>query len=188
MACHYMDLAFWALKLRSPRTIEAEGPPVSKETTPAWLVVHYEYDARGSLPPVKVTWYDGGKQPALVAEGKALPWKNAVLFVGEKGMLQADYQKHKLLPEKDFQGFVAPAPSIPNSIGHHNEWILACKTGSATTCNFDYAGALSEAVLLGNVAYRAGQKLEWDSAALAAKNCKEAMKYIHPKFRRGWGV
>ena len=188
MACHYMDLAFWALKLRAPLTVEAEGPPVSKETTPAWLIVHYEYEAREKLPPVKVTWYDGGKQPDLVKDGKALTWPNAVLFVGEKGMLQADYQKHRLLPEKDFAGFQPPSPFIPNSIGHHNEWIQACKTGSPTTCNFDYSGALSEAVLLGNVAYRAGKKIEWDSTGLRAKNARDAMKYVHPELRKGWGV
>ena len=85
-----------------------------------------------------------------------------MLFVGEKGMLLADYGKHKLLPEDQFAGFKPPEPTIPDSIGHHAEWIQACKTGEPTTCNFDYSGTLTEAVLLGNVAYRVGKKLEWD--------------------------
>jgi predicted dehydrogenase len=188
MGCHYMDLAFWSLKLRHPLTIEAEGPAVKKETTPGWLIVHYEYEAREGMPPVKVTWYDGGKQPALVTEGKVPPWKNGVLFVGEKGMLVADYNQYKLLPESDFAGFVSLQQKIPNSIGHYNEWIRACKSGSPTTCNFDYAGALSEAVLLGNVAYRSGTKLEWDAVALKAKNCKEASNYIRSEYRKGWSL
>jgi predicted dehydrogenase len=188
MGCHYLDLAQWALKLRHPLTIEAEGPPVRKETTPAWLIVRYEYPAENSTSPLRVTWYDGGKRPDLVQEGKVPNWRNGVLFIGEKGMLLADYDHHRLLPESQFAGFVPPPPFIPDSIGHYNEWLQACQTGSPTSCNFDYAGALSEAVLLGNVAYRAGTKLEWDATALKVKNCKEAMNYVNRDYRKGWAV
>src|SRR5438270_4389287 len=68
MACHYTDLPFWALKLRHPTSVAAEGPPPKKETAAVWLIVRYEYPARGDLPPVKLTWYDGGKRPALLSE------------------------------------------------------------------------------------------------------------------------
>ena len=186
MACHYMDLPFWALKLHAPLTIETEGPPAHHETTPGWLIVHYEFGARGEMPPLKFTWYDGGKQPELVTSGKVPDWKNGVLFVGEKGMLLADYNKRQLLPEKDFIDFKAPEESIPTSMGHHHEWIEACKTGSPTTCDFKYSGPLAEAVLLGNVAFRAGQKLEWDSKALKVTNTREADKFIRQDFRHGW--
>ena len=101
-------------------------------------------------------------------------------------MLLADYGRRLLLPEADFKDFKAPEPTIPNSIGHHAEWIAACKTGSPTTCNFDYSGALTEAVLLGNVAYRAGQKLDWDAVALKATNCPEADRYLRREYRKGW--
>src|SRR4029079_13767096 len=90
MPCHYLDLAFWALKLRTPLTIKAEGPPVSPVVTPGWMIVHWDFAARGALPPVKLHWYDGGKQPAAA---QTLHWKegkvpaNGVLFVGDKGML-----------------------------------------------------------------------------------------------------
>lgn len=186
MGCHYMDLAHWALDLRHPFTIEAEGPPVDSETTPAWLVVRYQYESPFAKSPVRVTWYDGGMRPELLVQGKVPAWKDGVLFVGDKGLLLADYEHHRLLPDSDFKGFVPPAPSIPDSIGHYNEWIQGCKTGSPTTCNFDYAGALSEAVLLGNVAYRAGRKLEWDGSAMKATNCREAANYISREYRRGW--
>ncbi len=69
MGCHYIDLPFWALKLRAPTSIEAEGPPVQSETTPGWLIVRYQFAARGALPPVRLTWYNGGKLPELVAAG-----------------------------------------------------------------------------------------------------------------------
>src|SRR5207237_476471 len=143
MACHYMDLAFWALKLRHPITIESEGPPAQKDVVPPWMIVHYEFPSPDKN--IQFTWYDGGRKPRLIAEGKEPSWDNGVLFVGEKGMLIAEYHRHQLLPEKQFVDFKAPDPFIPNSIGHHKEWIQACKTGSATTCNFDYAGTLSEA-------------------------------------------
>jgi predicted dehydrogenase len=184
--CHYMDLPYWALALRHPATIEAEGPPVQVENTSPGLIVRYEFPARDKLPPVKMTWYDGGKQPPLLAEGKIPAWGTGVLFVGRSGMLIADYGQYKLLPQSQFAGFRPPAPTIPESIGHHAEWIRACKQGGPTTCNFDYSGTLAETVLLGNVAYRVGKKLQWDPAALRAANCPEADKYLRPPYRGNW--
>ena len=110
----------------------------------------------------------------------------ACLFVGDKGMLLADYGKHVLLPEKDFRDFKRPEPFIPKSLGHHAEWIHACKTGAPTTCNFEYAGWLTEANHLGNVAYRTGKKLEWDAAKLYARNAPEAEPFIRREYRKGW--
>jgi hypothetical protein len=138
------------------------------------------------LPPVKLHWYDGVKHSVPTREHNLPDWKNGVLFVGSKGMLYADYGTHKLLPEEKFKDFKAPAPFIPDSIGHHEEWIQACKTGKLTTCNFDYSGALSEAVLLGNVAFRSGQKLNWDAAALKVTNTREADQFIQREYRKGW--
>lgn len=184
--CHYMDLPFWALKLRHPTTVETEGPPLHPERTSPGLIVRYEFPARGDLPPVKMTWYDGGKRPSFLAERKIPEWGAAVLFIGQKGMLIADYGNHKLLPEDQFAGFKRPDPTIPDSIGHHAEWFQACKTGSPTTCNFDYSGTLAEAVLLGNVAHRAGKKLQWDHVQLKAVGCPEADPLIHKSYREGW--
>ncbi|HSU53558.1 MAG TPA: Gfo/Idh/MocA family oxidoreductase [Candidatus Dormibacteraeota bacterium] len=186
MACHYMDLPFWALELKYPESVEAEGPPIHPETTPEWLIVHYQFPARQNHPPLALTWYDGGKKPELLGQGKAPAWPNGVLFVGDKGMLIADYHQHKLLPEAQFAGFQSPPKSIPDSIGHHNEWILACETGSPTTCNFAYGSVLTEAVLLGNVAFRTGHKLEWDGPGLRVKNSEQAKNYLMAEYRRGW--
>ncbi len=186
LGSHWNDLAFWALKLRHPLTIEAHGPPLNPETAPASYHITYEYGARGDLPPVKHTWYQGVDKPALHTEKKIPEWGNGVLFIGDDGMLLADYQKHKLLPEEKFAGFKRPEPFIPNSIGHWKEWIQACKTGQPTTCNFDYSGALTEANQLGNVAYRTGKKIEWDAVKLAAKNCPEAARYVRGDYRKGW--
>jgi hypothetical protein len=106
--------------------------------------------------------------------------------VGDKGMILADYAKHLLLPEKQFEGFVRPPQSIPESIGHHQEWIHACKTGAPTTCHFGYSGPLTEANHLGNVAYRAGKKIEWDSAAQRITNAPDANRFLRRDYRAGW--
>ncbi len=191
--CHYMDLPFWALELGHPETVEADGPPVQAENTPRWLKVRYAFPARGDRPAVTMTWSDGGRQPARVAEVLAeLPaaerkkWSAGVLFVGAKGMLLAGYRRHRLLPAERFADTPPPPKSIPASIGHHREWVEACKTHGPTTCSFAYSGRLTETVLLGNVAYRTGEKLAWDAAELRATNCPEADRYIRREYRRGW--
>jgi len=186
MGSHINDLAFWALKLRAPLTIESAGPPPHPEIAPASMSARYEYGPRGDMPAVTMTWYQGTMKPRLYLEGKIPKWDLGILFVGDKGLLLADYGRHVLLPEDRFKGFQPPAPSIPSSPGHHEEWIQACKTGSGTGSNFDYAGALTEANHLGNVAYRLGRKLQWDPVALKCPNCPEADRLIHKTYREGW--
>ena len=91
-----------------------------------------------------------------------------------------------LLPEEKFEDFERPEPTIPKSIGHHTEWIQAIKNGGTTTCNFDYSGALTEAVLLGTVSYRSGKTIEWDAETLKVTNAPEAQSLIHKEYRKGW--
>ena len=183
---HWIDLPFWALKLDHPLTIEAEGPPPNPEIAPASMQAAYEYGARGDLPPVKLTWYQGTNKPAPWKDGAIPKWDSAVLFIGDKGMLLSDYEKHTLLPEDKFADFKRPEPFIPKSLGHHAEWLHACKTGEPTTCNFEYAGWLTEANHLGNVAYRIGKKLEWDPVKLQATNAPEAERFIRREYRKPW--
>jgi len=186
LGSHWNDMPFWALKLDRPLTIEAHGPPPNRETAPASYHITYEYGARGGLPPVKHTWYQGVDKPALWTAKQIPQWDNGVLFIGDKGMLLSDYNKQTLLPEDKFAGFKRPGPFIPDSIGHWKEWIAACKTGSPTTCPFDYSGPLTEANHLGNVAYRSGQKIEWDEAKLKIKNHPEAERFLRHEYRKGW--
>ena len=188
--CHFCDLAFWALELRHPTSVESQGP-VHPESAARWTIAKHEYPARTSsdgseLPPVTLTWYNGGGYPALAKEKNVPTWGNAVLFVGSDGMLIADYGRRQLLPEEKFVDFAPPAPTIPNSIGHHREWTEACKSGGLTTCNFDYSGALTEAALLSNVALRVGRKIQWDAKNLKAVDCPEADKFIRRPYREGW--
>ncbi|MCA9162986.1 MAG: Gfo/Idh/MocA family oxidoreductase, partial [Planctomycetales bacterium] len=194
--CHYMDLPHWALDLRDPTTISAEGPPVDAVSTPAWCIVKYEYPARGKRPAVKLTWYDSGKTPPQLDEiraqqpkdqnGNPLNTGSGQLFIGDKGMLISNYGQHSLLPAEQYADFKRPEPFIPASIGHHAEWLEAIRTGGPTTCNFDYSGALTESVMLGTVAYRAGKAIEWDAANLKVTNAPEAQHLIHKEYRKGW--
>ena len=186
LGSHWNDLPWWALKLDHPVTIEAEGPPAHAEIAPASMHAIYTYGARGDLPPVILHWYQGVLKPKLFNENKIPQWGDGALFVGDKGMLLADYGKHKLLPEEQFKDFRAPEPVIPKSKGHYEEWINACKTGEPTTCNFLYSGPLTIANHLGNVAYRAGMKLEWDPVRLEARNCPGAAPFIRREYRPGW--
>ena len=186
LGSHMNDLPFWALKLDAPKTIEASAGPAHPELAPATMTATYEYGPRGDMPACKLTWHQGEAKPALFTENKIPQWANGVLFVGDKGMLLADYSKLALLPEDKFKDFQAPPPTIPASLGHHKEWIAACKTGSPTTCNFDYSGGLTEANHLGNVAYRVGKKIAWDPAKLECPGTPEAAKFIKRQYRKGW--
>ena len=186
LGSHWIDLPFWALKLDRPLTIEAGGPPPHPEIAPASMQVAYEYGRRGDRPPLRLTWYQGTNKPAIWKNGGIPRWSNGVLFVGKRGMLLADYGKHVLLPEKEFADFERPEPFIAKSLGHHAEWVHAAKTGAPTTCNFEYSGWLTEANHLGNVAFRAGKKLEWDPVKLRARGVPEADPFIHREYRKGW--
>lgn len=186
LGSHWIDLPFWALNLDAPLTIEAEGPPPHPEIAPASMLARYTYGARGKMPPVEVTWYQGSMKPRIWNEQGIPQWDSGVLFVGEQGMVLSDYRKHILLPEERFQGFTPPEQTIPASLGHHEEWLHACKNGGETTCHFGYAGPLTEANHLGNVAFRVGKKLEWDSKNLRVTNTAEAEPYLKREYRPGW--
>ncbi|MDP6545824.1 MAG: Gfo/Idh/MocA family oxidoreductase [Phycisphaerae bacterium] len=185
MGCHMIDLPFTALDLKYPLTVESKrSTPVYKESAPRWLISKWTFPKRGALPPVELTWYDGNQRPPLQKQHKMPDWPEATIFVGSKGMMIADYGRFKLLPEKDFAGF--RRPPLAHGPSHTREWIKACKTGSPTGTDFAYAGPLTETVLLGAVACRAGEKLEWDAKNLKATNCPQADQFIRRENRKGW--
>ncbi|MDA0833507.1 MAG: Gfo/Idh/MocA family oxidoreductase [Planctomycetota bacterium] len=183
--CHYVDLPVWALNLTLPEVITAEGSKnyEGDNDTPSKLKVEYEFPARGLLPAVHMTWHHGGGMPDGAEEyGKG----SAVLFEGEDGRLLADYGTRKVFMNTGKEE-KAIAQTIPDSIGHHKEWIESIKTGSRTMSPFTYGVILTEIGHLGNVSYRAGQKrLEWDADAMQAPNCPEADQFIKREYREGW--
>ncbi|HEX5105057.1 MAG TPA: Gfo/Idh/MocA family oxidoreductase [Pirellulaceae bacterium] len=191
LGSHWNDLPFWALKLDAPQTIEATGPEPHPEIAPASMTAVYEYGERdgGKLPPVRLTWYQGTYKPPQWQENPAVrAFGSGVLFVGEGGkMLVSDYSRHVLLPEADFKDFQRPEPFVPDSPGQQLEWLAAIRNGTPTGSPFHpYAGLLTEANHLGNVAYRAGQKIHWDSANLRVTNTRAADPYLSREPREGW--
>jgi len=190
LGSHRNDLPWWALKLDAPLTIEpVAGPAPHADIAPASMAVKYTYGPRGPLPPVEMTWYQGVEKPRLWREGKIPQWGDGCLFIGDGGMLLADYSKYILLPEDKFVGFKPPTPTIAPSPGQQAEWILACKgEGPKPLCHFGYSGPLTEANHLGNVAYRAGKKLEWDARNMKFPNAPEAERFLKREYREGWSL
>lgn len=186
LGSHWVDLPFWALKLDAPVSIEANGGEPHAEIAPASMTAVYQYAARGDLPACSLTWYQGSHKPQAWLDKTIPQWNSGVLFVGTGGRLLSDYSKHILLPEEQFKDFKPPAPFIPDSPGQQAEWIAACRTGSPTASPFSYAGPLTEANHLGNVAFRAGGKIDWDAKKMRVTNNEAANRFIQRTPRAGW--
>lgn len=194
MACHCMDLAFFSLKLGAPTSVEAQSSGVNSETAPIWSIINYEFPAKQGQPPVKMTWYDGGKQPeAKLVKDTELSGNGIILIGGKDTLYVPNYWgAGKFLSGAKAEDFKSIPETLPKPPGfernHHQEWIDACKGGRKALSDFDYAGPLTEAVLLGDVALRAGKKIVWDAGSLKVTNVPEANQYIHAEYREGWKV
>ena len=189
MGCHIIDPAWWALDLKYPTSIEAEPGDFSDETYPTKTIVKWEFPARGDQPAVTMRWYDGSNRPPRpkeLDEGRKLPGQGG-LYYGDEGVILAPHGGGaRLIPESRMKGFKAPEQMFERGINHWQEWIRACKGGPKSLSNFDYAGPLTEAILLGNVAAKAGAKLEWNGEKLAVTNIRQANKHVRRKYRSGW--
>ena len=197
MGCHAFDPVFRALKLGAPTSVEASSSRVNRETYPLASMVTYQFPARGEMPPVKLVWYDGGLRPPRPAEledGQVIGMfngSNGRMLVGDKGKMLGN----KIIPESRRKEYTDPPPTLPRSPGHYKEWIEACKGGKPGGSNFDWAGPLAEAVLLGNVALRAQlredltrHKLLWDAPNLRITNLPEANQFLRREYRQGWSL
>lgn len=192
MGCHILDPIVWALELPAPTSVRYEGPPPKPESYPAWEIIHYafpptKYTAGG---PISVRWYDGNKLPPAervpLPPGEKLP-DNGCLLIGEKGVLLCPHGGlPRLLPQATFADYPLP-PLEP--VDHYLQWTRAIRGEGRTTSHFDYAGPLTEIVLLGTVAARfPDQPLEWDSANLRFTNVPQANDYVQQPYRKGWEV
>ena len=186
MGCHYMDLPFWALDLGYPSEIVADGPPPSEDYCPTGLKVRYRFDATDTHGDLDFHWYDGDRAPKEL-EGIKVPG-SGVLFVGDKGMMIATYGNYTLLPAEKYAGFKPPAESIPNSIGHYEEWFGAIREDGQSLCHFGYSGPLTESVLLGTIAHRVGRVIKWNGPEAAIIGDDAASSMLTKEYRTGWEV
>jgi predicted dehydrogenase len=199
MGCHILDPAFWALNLGSPTHVEAVNthckPEVEAETYPLACIVRYEFPARGDMPPVKLTWFDGRLLPPRPKElepGRKLP-SNGALLIGDKGTIM--HGSHgaggvRIIPEKKMKAYERPPKTLPRvKGGHEGDWLRACKDGKPASSSFEYGGPLTEMVLLGVLAIRLrNTPLEWDPVNMKVTNNDEADQLIKPPFREGWAL
>jgi len=190
MGCHIMDGAHFALGLGAPTRIQAESSARNEETAPQWSIIRYEFPSRGKMPPVTLTWYDGGKMPErpkeLPEDRRMGDQDGGALLIGSKGKIMTGTYGNgvEIFPE-DRKPAKTDQVKRP---GHHENWIEACKGGPAPASNFEYAGSLAEIVLLGNIALRAGQPIEWDAENMCVKNAPDMERFVRPMFRQGWEV
>jgi predicted dehydrogenase len=187
MGCHFTDLPFWALDLGAPATVKATGEaiPNADNAVPNTLQVDYTFPLKDRT--VKLTWYHGVRGPDLSGKTTFDKFPDGVLFEGEGGKkLVANYGSLRLLPAEFEKDFKAPPQSIAKSVGHHKEWLDAVRGTGKPLCHFGYAGPLTQAVLLGNVSYRAGGvELKWD-ADKGTTDHKAANQFLGRDRRKGW--
>jgi predicted dehydrogenase len=206
MACHVLDPVFSALKLKYPTSVEAScstyvaiGKMWEKEENtesfPRASIVHYNFPARGDMPPVKLTWYDGGLMPQRpeeleprrkMADGSS----SGAILVGEKGKLMyGEYGDHpRLIPETKMREYKRPPKTLPRiKVSHEMNWVQACKGGKPASSNFDYSGPFTEMVVMGNLAIRfPGRRLDWDGQNMKVTNLPDANEFVHRQYRQGW--
>ena len=192
MGCHILDPIVWSLELESPLSVKYTGPKPKPETFPEQERISYRF--RGTrytaAPELSVVWYDGGQKPdaglAQLPPGEQLP-ANGTLFVGEKGTLLTRHGgPPQLLPREKFTDF--EMPKLPK-IDHYLQWTHAIRGVGQTTSHFDYAGPLTETVLLGTVAARfADRELAWDADRLEFSNTSQANAFLRQEYRQGWQV
>jgi len=198
--CHTLDPAFWALKLGAPTSVEANTThfeeELAAETYPVASIIRYEFPARGDLPPVKLTWFDGGllpPRPEAHPQHKGFGG-NGAFIIGDKGVIM--HGSHgaggcKILPDHKLEEHEPPPRALERveggKDGHQQDWVRACKDGKPASGSFDYGGPLTEVVMLGVIAMRLkDQKLLWDAESMEFTNSDEATTLVKPTYREGW--
>ena len=199
MGAHLIDQSYWSLGLGLPTTITSNstpwgGPTATPASYPLAMTTRYEFAARGAKPAVTMYWYDGGLSPMLLADVPAPAGDGGgAIFVGEKGYLthQTYGDNPKIFPAS----LAAEAENVPKTFervdtGHEVNWAKACKGEAKASCPFEYAAPLTEVMLLGIVALRAGQnrRIEYDAASMSVKNAPEANQWLTREYRAGWGL
>jgi predicted dehydrogenase len=197
MGAHLIDQPMWALNLGFPTSIETVSTPFNKASYPGATLTFYEFPARGSMPPVKLTWYDGAMMPPKPEElgDEELKKEGGGLFIGSKGKLLYETYglRPRLLPASLHQSAGVPPKTLPRvqDEAHEMNWVDAAKGKTEASCPFEYAARLTEVMLLGIVALRAGHKIAYDGANMRVTsngngNGSDANEFLRREPRQGW--
>ena len=194
MGAHLIDHSLWSLNLGLPTSVETVSTPFNGASYPNATLTFYEFPARGPMPPVKLTWYDGGLKPNKPEElgDEELNKEGGALLIGSKGKLLHDTYgfKPRLLPSSLHDSFGKPPEKLPRIAGeaHEMNWVDAAKGKLEASCPFEYAARLTEVMLLGIVALRAGKKIYYDGTNMRITNVLEANDYLRREYRQGWSI
>ncbi len=194
MGCHLMNPAYMALQLGAPDSVEVVREyGLTEESPPESSVIRFDFPARETMDAVTLYWYDGGELPEPPEDTpdeirELIPTtRGGVIYEGSKGNLfthRRDAENRVLWPEELEEERADVPELLPRSIGHHAEFIQACKGGVEPWSNFEYAAPFTDTVMLGNVALRAGEKIEWDGEKVT--NVEAANEFLHREYRDGW--
>jgi predicted dehydrogenase len=194
MGAHLIDHSFWALNLGLPTNVETVSTPFNGASYPQATLSFYDFPARGKMPPVKLTWYDGGfmpKKPEELGE-EELNKEGGALLIGSKGkLLYETYGYHpRLLPKSLHDSFGKPPQKLPRIAdqAHEMNWVDAAKGKTEASCPFEYAARLTEVMLLGVVALHAGKKIDYDAANMRVTNVLPANDHLKREYRQGWSA
>jgi hypothetical protein len=197
MGSYSFDTIFRVLKLEAPSSVEASTTDRYEEAYPLASIIRYNFAARGHMPPLKFTWYDGGLKPPrpdelpenLPLRGEGEEIDEGLLFVGDRGKILCAFNggSPRLIPESKMQNYKQPPKTLPRSPGNEREWLDAAKGGKVKPGgNFEFSGMVTETLLLGNVATQLGQRLDWDRSNMKVGSSNLADKYIRPERRARW--
>ncbi len=189
---HTLDPIVWALKLGAPTSVEATSTGGSEETHPLAAIVTFQFPARGDLPPVKLTWYDGLRAPRpeeLESDRRMGDGEGGVIFKGTTGKLMCGTygDSPRLIPESRMREFQRPEKTLPRvSDSHELDWVRACKSGRPAGADFAYGALVTEICQLGNIAKRVDGRIEWDAADMKITNLAAANDHVRRPYRDGW--
>jgi predicted dehydrogenase len=192
MGAHLIDHSMWALELGLPTSIETVSTPFNGSSYPLATQTFYEFEARGKMPAVRLTWHDGGLLPRKPEElgEEELNKGGGVLIIGSKGKLLHDTYglRPRLLPQSLHDAFGKPPQTLPRIPGeaHEMNWVDAAKGNAEASCPFSYAARLTETMLLGVVSLRAGKKIIYDGVNMRVTNVPQANDFLRREYRQGW--
>lgn len=191
MGCHHWNTPRRALKLGHPTAVSATSTKVMKESWPLASMITYEFPAREEMGPVKIVWYDGGlkpPRPVQMESGRELP-ADGILYIGTKGVMtgRGSSGLPRLLPESKMRAYTMPPKTLERRSGIYGEWFEGVMGGAKPSEHWpDCAVPLTELVLLGCIAIRAGGHLKWDGPNMRFTNSTDANQLVKPSYQNGW--